>query len=219
MDLVRRQFLVTAAAGLCAACSNVRVGDAYTALNVLISGVPDVPLSREQIARLPYASMRAKIGKGPRSLLILARYAGSDLHWISADRMLFATRRGRLVKTAGILANLKDTRFIGTDPVARGLHRLEGPVDARRIIDIDRGYAFNITVTASLEPVRHERIEILGLSFDTVMVRERNVAELLDWRFENTFWADRETGFVWKSVQHFVDGMPPLEYEILKPAA
>ena len=157
MDLVRRQFLATAAAGLCAACSNLRVGDAYTALNVLIGGMPDVPLTR--------------------------------------------------------------TRFIDTDPVARGLHRLEGPVDARRIIDIDRGHAFNIPVTSSLEPVRHERIEILGLSFDTVMVRERNVAELLDWRFENTFWADRETGFIWKSVQHIVDRIPPLEFEILKPAA
>ncbi len=219
MDLTRRHLLATAGAGLAAACTDVRIGDVYQAAFNLVRGFPDVPLTREQVARLPYASMRAKIGRGPRSLLILARYAGSDLHWVSADRTLFATRRGRLVKTAGIPANLKDTRFIGADPVARGLHRLEGPVDARRIIDIDRGHAFNIPVTAWLEPIRHERIEILGLTFDTVVVRERNVAELLDWRFENTFWADRATGFIWKSVQHIVDLFAPLEFEILKPAA
>lgn len=219
MELTRRHLLAMAGAGLAAACSNVRIGDVYQAAYGLLRGFPDVPLTREQIARLPYASMRAKIGRGPRSLLILARYAGPDLYWMSADGALFATRGGRLVKTAGLTANLKDTRFIDPDPVAPGLHRLEGAVQARRIIDIDRGHAFNVPVTAWLEPVGHERIEILGLTFDTVMVRERNLAELLDWRFENTFWADRETGFIWKSVQHIVDLFAPLEFEILKPAA
>jgi len=34
-----------------------------------------------------------------------------------------------------------------------------------------------------------------------------------------TFWIDRESRFVWRSLQHFAPGMPPIEISILKPAA
>jgi hypothetical protein len=160
-----------------------------------------------------------KFGKSPRSLLVLGRYDGAELHWVSADRGLVATRHGRLVRTVGFPSDLKLTRDLTPDPVASGLHRLDSEARHVRLVDIQPGDRFQVPVHSTLHVVGQEEIEILDLRFSTVRVTESNTAGALDWRFRNEFWADTETGLVWRSIQHFAPALPPLEIEVLKPAA
>jgi hypothetical protein len=214
----RRAVLVSATACLLAACNSQIYVDAAQAFTFLIVGRPDVPLTRDQVRKIPYATLRAKIGKGQRALLVLNRYDGSDLHWVSADRVALTTRRGRLVKTAGMPVDLRYTQFIGGDPVAGGLVGMKRPTTWTRLIDLDPGAHYGVPVEATLEPLGEERIEILELTYDTVKVRERNYAALLDWEFENQFWAETSSGVVWRSLQHIAPELPPIEIELLKRA-
>ena len=193
------------------------IGNAVNAARSLVSGAPDVPISREYVTNLPYASIAAKIGRGPRSLLTLGRYDGPDLHWISADDVAVVTRNGRVIRTAGIAVGLRDTQGLNDDPVTSGTFDFDGI--HTRIVDLeDLTRTYGVPISSAFEVVGRETITILERDYDTLAVREFNDAATIRWAFQNFFWFDFQTGFMWKSEQHFARNTPPLEIEVLKPA-
>lgn len=219
----RRHILATGLALAVAGCGRTStVTDAFEAFKNATFGAPDLPLTRAQVANLPYASIRARIGKGPDALMILGRVDGPDLHWVSADRVVFVTRNSRIVKTANLpLDNLRNSDFGRTgDPVTNSLH-LIGPegAEASRQIDLQRERRYGTRIASRFDVVGEERLIVLELAFDCVVVRERGRALDFNWQFENTYWAETTTGFVWKSVQNLVREIPPITIEVLKAAA
>ena len=219
----RRLFVVGCAAAL-AGCGDVfRVPriltNVYDAAKLVTVGIPDTPISRGQVSKIPYASMGAKIGKGPRSLMILAFVQPDGLHWVSADRALLVTRGGRVVKTAGFPENLRDTRFVGEDPVNKSLHRLEQTTTFQRTLDFDIDRYFGLTTHSTFEPIEQQTMTIVELEFTLTLVRERVQATTINWDHENFYWVDVFDGFVWKSRQHIARSFPPVDIEILKPPA
>jgi hypothetical protein len=192
------------------------VVDAY---QVAIVGRPDVPISRSTVTNLPYASIAAKIGKGPRSLLILWRQDQDDLHWLSADDAAIVTRNGRVVKTAGLPETLVDTRSISTDPVGDGLSSgAQGPTYVREI-DTSPPPQFGLLIESKFREVGPRRLSIADIEFDTVLFHEHCRAKTLNWSFTNRYWVDPADGFVWRSEQTIARNFPSIEIEILKPAA
>ena len=219
-NVIGFKLLLALPALFLAACDALpEATQAWKTAELAFQGRPDAPITRSQIEASPYASVRAKMGSSGRVVMVLGRYDAPDLHWISADRVAIATRNGRIVKTAGLSENLKNTDFLGPDPVADGLHQLVGTTTVRRLIDIDAGNHFGVPVTSQLTPQGRETIEVLERTYETIVVRETNVAKILDWEFENYYWVDPDTGFVWKSLQHATPNTPPVELEVLKPAA
>lgn len=190
---------------------------AQVARNALI-GSPDLPLQRTTIANLPYASMIARVGKGPQALLILGRVHRDEQHWISTDRAAVVTRGGRVVRTFGFPENIRETRFAGEDPVDGHLHALSGPMPFTRYVDLEPERRYGVPIDSTFRSVGAERLRILELDFEVIQVRERNAARVVDWEFENIYWVDVGDGFVWRSRQHIARGFPALDYEILKPA-
>jgi len=202
------------------ACANIsEFAELKKATELAVFGVPDIAIERANIDKLPYASIRAKMGPSGRVIMILGRYDGPDLHWISADYVALATRKGRIVKSAGLPETLANTIFVGPDPIiTRGANQWDAPVPARRFVDIEPGAHYGIIIASTIERIGVEEIEILGRRHQTILLRERAYAAHLDWSFENYFWLDMETGFVWKSIQHVTPSLPPIEIETLKPA-
>jgi len=212
-----------------AACSNIGVDQSITralpsfaqnitrAIRFYLIGLPDYPISREIVNNLPYASIAAKIGKGPHSLLVLWRRERDDLHWLSADNSVLVTRGGRVVKTAGLMENIRDSIFVGPDPVATGLHNGANGITSKRTLDIEPG-RYILPVDSTFEVRGPRRITITEIDFDTILVVERNVVRTVNWSFNNLYWVDPADGFVWKSRQHIARGFPPVVIEMLKPA-
>ncbi len=196
------------------------VGNAVDVAKAQIFGYPDLPLRRATVAKLPYASMTARVGEGPQALLLLARSQGDEQHWISGlDRSVLALRGGRVVKTFGFPENLKNTRADKIDPVDRLLHKLTQPIRHTRYIDLDLGAHFGLVIDSVFESLGPRKVRIVELDFDTILVRERNSARSLNWRFENLYWVDPVDGFVWKSRQVIARSFPAVHFEILKPPA
>jgi len=239
-SLARRSLLLGTSTLLLGGClTSPIIGNAFNVVKAQLFGYPDLPLPRSTIAKLPYASMTARIGGGPQALLLLARSQGREQHWISGlDRSVLALSGGRVVKTFGFPENLKNTRNQGPDPVDRGLHKLARPepggqtgqaetppqpVRHSRYIDLDLGPKqapyYGLVIDSEFHSLGPRKVRIVELEFDTILVREQNSARSLNWKFENLYWVDPADGFVWKSVQHIARSFPPVQFEILKPPA
>jgi hypothetical protein len=163
--------------------------------------------------------MSAKIGNRPRALMVLGRVDQKELSWFSANRVVFVTREGRLIRTAGLAANLKHTQLIDKDYL-KTLNDEQHPTGAvRRLVDLGPPDRYGILITSSLESLGPSPIEISELQFETELFRETNRARDLDWSFENLFWVDPGNGLIWKSTQYIHPDIPPLELELLKPLA
>ncbi len=205
---------------LLSGCGEVPVlSNAGAALRLVAMGRPDTTIPRATISKLPYATMAAKVGRGPRAMLVLGRYEGRDLHWFAGHSTVIVTRGGRIVKTAGFPENLKDTRAFTADPVDKRLHRLGEPLSYIRYVDLDSSRRYGLPIHSRFETLREERITIAEIEFDTVLVRETNQAKTFDWNFVNLYWVDAIDGFVWKSRQHIARTVPGIDIEVLKPAA
>lgn len=167
--------------------------------------------------KLPYASISVGLNGLKRSLLILGKAEGDELHWISADRGVLVTRHGRLVRTVGFTENLSRTDFSGEDFVnGKTFPTLGKQPPPPRIIDLSPGNRFGIKIESSLELTSKEVVEIGPHRHDTTRIDEHCVAPLLRWKFTNSFWLDAY-GKVWRSTQHFSPTAPAISIEVTKP--
>jgi hypothetical protein len=62
-----------------------------------------------------------------------------------------------------------------------------------------------------------EIIEILGTALTTRHVVEDCRIAVIDWSFENEFWVDPDTGFVWQSSQYVHPKLSRLTFRVLRP--
>lgn len=216
----RRSFLVGGMAFTLGGCGE---NDMANMARVLINSVTpfeEKSINRATIEDLPYASMIAKIGNGPQSLVILSNVSFRDFYWYSADLDLLVTRNGRLIRTAGLPRNLSNTIFFETDfLVDRKQITNQDNLTYRRQIDLDIDEMYGVMIFAKTKMVGIETITIAERSYQTIHLKEICRSDQVDWSFENHFWRDVDTGFVWRSIQYYVPSSPPLLMEIAKPYA
>lgn len=192
---------------------------ASQALDSALLGYRGVPLSRKRIDAVPYASMAARIGSGPRSLIILDSFDGDRLIWVSADHVALVTRGGRIVESAGLPQNLVGTQFLRADPVMDILSVGNSGSAAERLVSLVPPDQYDLPIISHFTPAGDEAIEIVGLRFNTIKFQEHCVCRDIGWRFTNHYWADNRTGFIWKSQQHIHPQLPVVAFDVLKPAA
>jgi hypothetical protein len=198
--------------------------NASEAIKFAVMGAPNTEITRETISKVPYATISAKIGSGPRSLLVLGKQENGNNHWFSADQAVIVTRFGRIVQTSGFPENLTHTVSRNPDPVNRVLHlnrRKSSSSKLRhiRMLDMETDKRFGVPVKSVFETVGPKEIEIAGIKIKTILVKEENTAFSINWSFTNFYWVDAFDGFIWKSRQHIARSFPPVDIELLKPAS
>lgn len=175
------------------------------------------PFTAEQVERLPYATLAARIGNSARAMLVLGKVEGQHLHWISADKGVLVTRHGRLIRSVGLSGgDLANTMAIETDPLEpAGSWRVARRW--RRIIDLQPGNRLGLTVVAEWLPVG----EVVIPTFwgERTAFHAREVCEVQGKTLTNQFWISTHNGQVIKSEQELWPRMPKISLEILKPYA
>lgn len=186
------------------------------------------PITRAQADAQPFASILARQDGGRPALLILqsagAGGAGGPprLTWLSADRQAIMTLGGRVVATGGGRRSLAGTIFQDTDPLRDPLQIPEDGVYARRAIDLLPGTqreaeaVFGLQLNCRLAPEADETIVVLEQPHAVRRITERCTGDGA--AHTNRFWADLETGFIWRAEQWAGPGQPRLTIEVLKPA-
>ena len=124
-------------------------------------------------------------------------YTAAVAPFYSAVDIVLVTRRGRLVKTAGLPRNIRSTQLTADDPVAGRLHEFRRPLRASRTVDFDDDGGFGMPIDSRFDSLGRRSITILDIEFDTVLVRERNTSRTRRWNFDNFYWVDPADGFVW----------------------
>lgn len=201
------------------ACSQSQVyPNLVRAFRYVTEGLPDTPVNREAIEQSPYAYISGKIGRGPRSILVLWESDENELLWLSADNVAIVTRFGRVVKTAGLPQEIANTSFVGIDPLFETA-RTGRPTVSQRTLDLREGNTLtSIPIRSSLKNIGPERITIDGIEFDTVHVQEDNNAIGVSWAFTNRYWVDPTDQIVWRSEQHISQTFPTIQIDTIKPA-
>lgn len=218
-NLPRRSLLLAAASGALGACQpfGTDYGTLKTALAVGF-GLEDAPrITLEQAAAVPYASVAFQIGSSGEGMLVLASANGQDLLWTSSQRLAITTRNGRIVATAGLQWNLTSTVFAQADPLQTGILN-EIPASAiDRLLDFNDVKRYAVRVSGHFERHGDETTTILGSKLDTIRIVENCYCSDLDWRFQNQYWVDRETGFLWRSEQSVHPNLAPISISVLRP--
>ena len=216
----RRALLTSAMGLLTAGCASNPIFRSVESVASRAAGMPrDLEIDRATIAKIPYATIRAKFGHGLTSLLVLDSTDGEKLNWVASDNTLLVTQSGRLIETFGFPEDLRHVAFAGADPLATAPQSIRAPVDYEMTYDLQTNARNVIDVASRLEPVSAETITIVGLTFKTMHLREHCRSRALKWHFHNDYWVDVYDGFVWRSKQHFARSLPPLTIDVLKPAA
>lgn len=179
----------------------------------------DLHLTRADIDRIPYASIAIRVGDGPQALLVLGRYDGDKLDWISAEHEVVVTRRGRVVKTYGLPQDLSETVFLTADPVGQPSRAVAAAQSCLRTLDLEPGHHDGVVVSSRFEKIGDEAVDILGERIPAELWQERGAAAQLAWEFVNLYWIDPNSGYVWKSRQSAAPSLPPLEIIVYRRAA
>ena len=150
--------------------------------------------------RFPQAQLKAP---DLSALLVLGYIDNGTQVWYAEDIALFRIdANGMLTATSGLGRDLA-TRVVGQSPFTR-LHKLVEPVKLVREYDWIPGYAVGVTVNSTLSRKGMERVEILGNSLELIRLEEDLSGP--GFHEKNIYWADPQTGFIWKSRQHLAAG-------------
>jgi len=219
-SLSRRALLLAGAVAPLTGCEmpyglNLDTVKTSLAVSTGLESAPGITL--EQASQIPYASIGYRIGGSQEYILVLASTIAGDLLWTAADHRALVTEGGRVTRSAGFEWNLAETSFAQPDPVQTGLQHMTTNVLLVRSLDLRDIDRFGVSVQSTFTPIGKTKVSILGASLDVLEVHEDCRCKDLDWTFQNIFWADVSSGFIWRSVQNIHPNLDPLTIEVLRP--
>lgn len=190
------------------------IQDVGDTLHLAWYGTPDVTLSSDDILRIPYASIYARVGSAPQAFLVLAFAENEQLKWVSQDRTMLITQHGRLIKTLGFLNNQSEIHTLEPDPLSQPLSIIEKQKWAWQLTWQEGRQRHTADLTSTFSPQNK-----VTLNFNGENARYQLINEYVsngDQHFSNRYWVNIRTGKVEKSQQFIGLGIISVEITQLK---
>lgn len=191
--------------------------DLYETAKIAVMGQPDVALSPKALDAIPYANAYLRVGEAPRAFVVLAFAEQGELKWASADRNMFVTRDGRLIKTLGLPTNLRRISSTTPDPLSSPASMAQSSFSWQWQAEWDKDYRSIHTMHSQFENQGLESIEINGQTIALLHVVETVEDQFLGRSYQNHYWREPATGLVRHSTQQLGVDLPILEMTLLKP--
>lgn len=218
---VRRLFHLMATAPLyctLAACGSGYNSDTIRVAELVYSQITATfaqnSVPRERVAAIPYATIGVRLGDGPEALLVLTNISGNDLQFLAGTAISVTLRDGRIIRAVGLEHNLDG--FQGPIPDKAGTPVGQGGA-YHYIYDLADKNAYGVFVRCTQSDTGAEAIEIIGVHHNTRHIVEHCEAPQVGWTFQNEFWADAATGYIWRSTQSINPDLSPLTIQVLRP--
>lgn len=176
-------------------------------------------ITRAELNQIPYATISLSSQGSPPAYVVAVAQNGGHVVYEDSARRSIVIDGGLVTATHGLGFDMKGVAHQADDPIAVPMPLPEWP--AR----VNRSYRFSlrsrpdyqIAVACAYQRGVRENIEIAEITFEVV----RMVETCADPRrtFVNTYWADPDTGFIWKSEQWLGPRQPPMRIEVIRPYA
>jgi hypothetical protein len=174
-------------------------------------------ITREQAAAIPYASLGYTIDGGNQGLLVLATDSNRDLLWTSAAHVVIVTRDGRIVRTLGLGRDLSSVTSRDERALSSPAAAVRASFASTRLEDFPDLSLYGVRLSCQARLAGQQSIKILGQAIATARVDETCNSRNPDWSFTDSFWVDKDSGFVWRSRQHVHPDGVLIETEIFRP--
>ena len=198
-------------------CSTVPMNtQTYKLVYAGIFGYEDIDLDSSYIEQLPYSSMKVKIGKGPGGLAILESMNEDKETWVTSDEIFLIIKGGRIIGSYGLVeTNLVD--YQSKDPNFKlFIDSKQKEFTSYRVLSYDNPEALNVRLKVITTYKGVEQITILNYARELVLIEETIQNDYLNWKTTNKFWVDKDSGFVWKSIQTYAPNLPNFKLEVTK---
>jgi len=198
-------------------CSTIPMNTAtYKLVYAGIFGYEDIGLDSNYIEQLPYSSMKVKIGKGPGGLAILESIDKDKETWVTSDEVFLIIRGGRIIGSYGLVeTNLVDYRSKDTN-FKIFIDSKQKEFTSFRYLSYDKPDALNVRFKVITTYKGVEQITILNYERELILIEETIQNDYLNWKTTNKFWVDKDSGFVWKSIQTYAPNLPNFKIEVTK---
>mgnify|MGYP003309737228 CR=1 FL=1 len=173
-------------------------------------------ISRDLIESIPFASASIKFSDGGESLIILESTRKDKNLWISSDRIKFTESAGRVLSTIGLP---NDLYTIDRPNIDFGKLIQKGKFEYISYYSFRNPELNNLKVEVKAKVIGEETVSIYGIDKNLVLIEESIYGSSINWKAINKFWVDRESLFVWKSIQALTPKLPYLEISITKKPA
>lgn len=160
--------------------------------------------------RFPQAQLRAP---GMDAVLVLGYVDDGRQTWYAGQHAVFWMDAKGLTSGMSGLGRRIESRIVGPSPFD-DLTAVRGAVEFKRTYDTIPNYQFGVEANSTLNRRGEESIRILDRQVRLVRFDERVRGPGFD--FKNTYWADAQSGFIWKSRLHLAPDYP-VEVTQLKP--
>jgi len=189
--------------------------NAYQAIKNSVFGIEDYPISRDLVDKISYASIKVKVGNGGAGLMILEEIDNDNFIYLSADRVRFIIKEGKIIRTLGFKNNLirkEEPEY----SIKSFLKSRKSSQDYITYHSYDRPRLIDLKLNVTIRRKEIERHLILDVAYDLVKIEETIESEYLGWKKINIYWVDPNDYFVWKSEQYLSPLLPIIRYEVTK---
>lgn len=180
-----------------------------------IAGTDGVQLTDDDIQNMRYASQYMSINGGPQLFVVLAYDEDGQQKWVTQDRAMINTARGRVVKTTGLGDNLQQVTGLAEDPLAKANQIVDGAGWTRQMTWTERQQVRSATARSSFTWDGTDTLKV-GSSVTPVRILDEEItAAGKTWH--NRFWVDTE-GQIRRSKQFIGPNYWPITTVLLKAA-
>ena len=83
------------------------------------------------------------------------------------------------------------------------------------LLNLTVNYKFLIK-KVSYKRVGFEEVIILDKKRELILIEETIENSYIRWKYNNKYWVDKNTGYVWQSIQEIAPDIPPIFIQITK---
>ena len=83
-----------------------------------------------------------------------------------------------------------------------------------RMISLDNPSVFNMKLKVSYKRVGFEEVIILDKKRELILIEENIENSYIRWKYSNKYWVDKNTGYVWESIQEIAPDISPIFIQI-----
>ncbi|MDE2473874.1 MAG: YjbF family lipoprotein [Alphaproteobacteria bacterium] len=199
---------------LLAGCEDSDLGQLAQLAYTSVTSTPP-KIGRDQAAAIPYASMGLELGDTAQVLLVLGTETGNELDWFAGDQVFLRTRNGKVIRTVGLPYDLGGLRQL--DPVS-GMAKPASATAVQYSFDFPDLGIFDAIAQCTTRDAGNATVEIFGSQLPTRHTIEHCSVPDMRWNFDNEYWTDPMTGYVWRSSQHIHPDSPPVVLQVFRPA-